>query len=59
VRQRHDLAGAAAYKYRMMRAFVRYYLHYTPEVLEQMSLEELAEAWSDLLFVREQMTKTN
>jgi len=59
VSQRHDLAGAVAYKYRMMRAFVRYYLHYTPEVLERMSLAALAEAWSDILFVREQMIKNN
>ncbi len=49
--QRHDLAGAVAYKYRLLRAYVRYYLKYPPEVLNRMTLQELAEAWNDMVFV--------
>ena len=35
-----------------MQAYVRYYLNYTPEVLEKMTLRQLAEAFNDILFVR-------
>jgi hypothetical protein len=40
-----------------MTAYVRYYLHYTPETLKKMSLPELAEAYNDILFVREREAK--
>jgi hypothetical protein len=57
VSQRHDLAGAITYKYRLLRADLRYYLTYPPEVLNTMTMQELAEAWNDILFVHKQMKK--
>ncbi|MDD3526350.1 MAG: hypothetical protein WC271_15675 [Bacteroidales bacterium] len=35
-----------------MRAYVRYYLKYTPETLQRMSMQQLAEAFNDVLYVR-------
>ncbi|MDR1729952.1 MAG: hypothetical protein LBR52_04750 [Prevotellaceae bacterium] len=46
------MAKAMSYQRRLMQAYVRYYLNYTPEVLEKMTLRQLAEAFNDILFVR-------
>ena len=48
----HVLAKAISYQRRLMQAYVRYYLSYTPEVLEKMTLRQLADAFNDILFVR-------
>ena len=49
-----DLAEATLYQYRIMIAYVRYYLKYAPEMIKGMSIAELAEAYNDILFVRKQ-----
>lgn len=36
----------------MMRAYVRYYLKYTPDVIDKMTIRQLAEAYKDVEFVR-------
>ncbi len=36
-----------------MRAYVRFYLKYTPDVLDSMTDRQLAEAFLDVEFVRE------
>jgi hypothetical protein len=36
----------------MMRAYVRYYLKYTPDVLDRMTTKQLVEAFLDVSFVR-------
>lgn len=41
------------YQYNIMRAYVRYYLKYTPETLEKMTLKQLVQAFMDVAFVRE------
>ena len=50
--RRHVAAAALQYQYRIMRAYVRYYLHYTSGELDCMSVRQLAEAFEDVLFVR-------
>lgn len=40
-----------------MRAYVRYYLKYPPNVLAGMTIKEMAEAFEDLLYVREQRSR--
>lgn len=55
--QRHDLARAVSYKYRLLRAYVRFYLKYTPEVLDKMTTKELVDAWSDIVFVRSKRSR--
>jgi len=40
-----------------MRAFVRYYLKYTPGVLGKMNITQLSEAFQDLMFIRSQRSK--
>ncbi|MBR4584197.1 MAG: hypothetical protein IKO34_10400 [Bacteroidales bacterium] len=42
----------------MMRAYVRYYLKYTPDVLDKMSDRQLMEAYMDVAFVRSRRPKT-
>jgi len=36
----------------MMKAYVRFYLKYTPDVLDSMTDRELVEAYMDIGFVR-------
>ena len=48
---RHVTAAALQYQYRIMRAYVRYHLHYTPDVLDSMDVRQLAEAFEDVQFV--------
>jgi hypothetical protein len=50
---RHRLAKAILYRYRILRAYVRYYLKYTPDVLDGMSMAQLSEAFEDILYIRE------
>jgi hypothetical protein len=40
-----------------MRAVVRYHLHYSPKILNEMSMQDLAEAYNDVIFVRALETK--
>jgi len=40
-----------------MRAYCRYYLKYTPDVLDQMTDQQLAEAFNDLTFVRSKRSR--
>lgn len=37
----------------MLRAFIRVNLGYPPDVLNQMSIQELAQAYNDIVFVRD------
>ncbi len=46
------MACGILYQYDIMRAYVRYYLKYTPETLEKMTLEQLVQAFMDVEFVR-------
>jgi hypothetical protein len=36
-----------------MRAIIRSEFHYTPEVFEKMSITQIAEAYNDIVFVRQ------
>jgi len=54
---RHVTAASLQYQYRIMRAYVRYHLHYTPDVLDRMDVRQLAEAFEDVQFVRKGKTK--
>ncbi|MEA2040945.1 MAG: hypothetical protein U9N85_00140 [Bacteroidota bacterium] len=56
-RERNDPAKAVIYKYRIIRAYVRYYLKYSPNVMNRMSMTELTEAFQDLLYVRSQRSR--
>ncbi len=56
---RQQAAARVSYTYRLMRAFVRYYLNYTPEVLDKMTTQQLAEAFSDVMYVRNEEKKYN
>jgi hypothetical protein len=40
-----------------MRSYVRYYLKYTPETLDKMTLRQLAEAYNDIVFVRSRRSR--
>ncbi|MBI9055522.1 MAG: hypothetical protein JEY96_16990 [Bacteroidales bacterium] len=40
-----------------MRAYIRYYLKYEPDVLESMTMQQLAEAFQDLLYIRSHKSK--
>lgn len=42
-----------------MRALIRTELFYTPQVLREMTMEELAQAYNDIQFVRDLETKNN
>ncbi|MGI6290811.1 MAG: hypothetical protein ACOXZH_00060 [Bacteroidales bacterium] len=54
---RHARAKVLHYQYRLMRAYVRYYLKYSPDVLDKMTLEQLVEAYEDVLLVRSKKPK--
>ncbi len=41
-----------------MRAVIRYYLKYTPEQIDNMSLTQLTEAFQDIVYVRSLRSKT-
>lgn len=57
IKQRHILAKATEYTVRVMQAYIRYYLGYTPDILERMTPVQLGEAFNDILFVREREKK--
>jgi hypothetical protein len=40
-----------------MRSYVRYYLKYSPDVIDKMTLKQLAEAYNDVVFVRSKRAK--
>jgi hypothetical protein len=48
----YRLGKRAAFQGKIMRAYVQYYLKYTPETLEKMSLKQLAEAFCNIQYVR-------
>jgi hypothetical protein len=54
---RHVRAKALQYEYRLMKAYVRYYLKYTPEVLKTMSIQDLVDAYNDVLYVRSRRSR--
>ncbi len=43
--------------YRKIRANVRYHFGYTPDVLEKMTIQQLAEAWSDLQYMLQRINQ--
>lgn len=42
-----------------MRAYIRYHLHYSPKILNEMSMQDLAEAYNDIIFVRDSENTNN
>jgi hypothetical protein len=55
--ERHDIVKGLSYQYRAARAYVRYYLKYTPDVLEKMTLEQLLQAFNDVVYVRSKRSR--
>lgn len=55
--ERRDLVKGLVFQYKAARAYVRYYLKYTPEVLEKMTLEQLIEAFNDVVYVRSKRSR--
>jgi hypothetical protein len=45
------VAEALINLYRKIRAALRYHFGYTPEILDNMTTEQLAQAWGDLQYI--------
>jgi hypothetical protein len=48
-----NIGKVLANEYRTMRAIIRDELHYTPQVLDTMTVRQIAEAYNDIIFVRQ------